>query len=135
MSLPAPPVLMDKHHIRHLQVCSIHCQFSAVPGPTVPWTLSPVCLSPKVIQSYSTFVDRFSKSVHFVVLPKLPSSREIADLLVNNVFLHHIYRYFFLVHISGMEGILLGIGGHHSGYHPQTNGQMERANQDLEPAS
>lgn len=33
-----------------------------------------------------SITDRFSKSAHFLVLPKLPSSRETTDLLVDNGF-------------------------------------------------
>lgn len=36
-----------------------------------------------------TIVDRFSKAVHFVALPKLPTARETADLLVNHVVRLH----------------------------------------------
>ena len=36
-----------------------------------------------------TVVDRFSKSVHLVPLPKLPSAKETADLLVQHVFRLH----------------------------------------------
>ena len=90
-----------------------------------------------------TIVDRFSKSVHFVALPKLPTALETADLLV-----HHVVR---------LHGIPLDIVSDRgpqfisevwksfcqalgasvsltSGYHPQSNGQTERANQDLEAA-
>lgn len=33
-----------------------------------------------------TVVDRFFKMVHFVALPKLPSAKEPAEVLVNQVF-------------------------------------------------
>jgi len=36
-----------------------------------------------------TLVDRFSKSVHFVPLPKLPSALETANLLVLHLFRLH----------------------------------------------
>lgn len=87
-----------------------------------------------------TIVDRFSKSVHFVPLPKLPTALETADLLVNNVFrLHGIPSD--IVSDRGPQFIsqvwkafckALGASvSLSSGYHPQTNGQAERANQDL----
>ena len=38
-----------------------------------------------------TIVDRFSKAVHFIALPKLPTASETAQLLVKHVFhLHEI---------------------------------------------
>lgn len=36
-----------------------------------------------------TMVDRFSKAVHLILLPKLPSAAETVDLLVKNVFRRH----------------------------------------------
>ena len=36
-----------------------------------------------------TIVDRFLKFVHFVALPKLPSSKKMAEFLFINVFCHH----------------------------------------------
>lgn len=33
-----------------------------------------------------TVVDRFSKMVHFIPLPKLPSAKETADVLIQHVF-------------------------------------------------
>ena len=88
-----------------------------------------------------TMVDRFSKMVHFAPLPKLPSAAETADLLVSHVVrLHGIP-----VDIVSDRGpqftsrvwqaFCRGIGATvslSSGYHPQTNGQAEQANQALE---
>ncbi len=88
-----------------------------------------------------TMVDRFSKAAHFIPLPKLPSARETAT-----VVLDHVFR------IHGLPGNVVSDRGPQfvskfwtefcrqlgataslsSGYHPQTNGQAERANQDLE---
>eukprot|EP00066_Takifugu_rubripes_P027642 XP_011616908.1 PREDICTED: LOW QUALITY PROTEIN: general transcription factor II-I repeat domain-containing protein 2-like [Takifugu rubripes] len=62
-----------------------------------------------------TVVDRFSKAIHFVTLPKLPTALETANLLVWKAF----YR------ALGTTSSLT------SGYHPQSNGQTERANQSL----
>ena len=88
-----------------------------------------------------TVVDRFSKMVHFVALPKLPSTAEMADLLVSHVVrLHGIPQN--IVSDRGPQftsgvwrAFCRGIGDTvslSSGYHPQTNGQAELANQALE---
>lgn len=90
-----------------------------------------------------TVVDRFSKFAHFLPLPKLPSSKETADLLVREVFRRHglptdivsdrgpqftsaVWKAF----VSAL-GASISLS---SGFHPQTNGQAERANQKLESA-
>ena len=90
-----------------------------------------------------TVVDRFSKAVHFVPLTKLPSAMETAELMVQHVFRLHgipvemvsdrgpqfasqVWRAF-----CGALGARVSLT---SGYHPQSNGQTERANQDLEAA-
>lgn len=36
-----------------------------------------------------SFIDRFSKSAHFIALDKLPSASETAKLLIDDVFRHH----------------------------------------------
>jgi len=90
-----------------------------------------------------TIIDRFSKAVHYVPLPKLPSALETADLLSKHVFkLHGIPMD--IVSDRGPQfasrvwsAFCKAVGAAaslSSGYHPQTNGQTERANQDLEAA-
>lgn len=83
-----------------------------------------------------TVVDRFSKAVHFVPLPKLRSALETANLLINHVFrLHGI-----TLDIVSDRGpqftsqvwktfckALGATPSLTSGYHPQSNGQAERA--------
>uniref|UniRef100_A0A3P9M8J2 Integrase catalytic domain-containing protein n=1 Tax=Oryzias latipes TaxID=8090 RepID=A0A3P9M8J2_ORYLA len=90
-----------------------------------------------------TVVDRFSKAVHYIPLPQLPSATETAKLLV-----HHVFRLYGLptdiVSDRGPQftsqvwkAFCRSIGATvslSSGFHPQTNGQAERANQDLETA-
>lgn len=90
-----------------------------------------------------TVVERFAKAVHFIPLPKLPSALETADLLVLHVFrLHGIP-----VDVVSDRGpqfasqvwkaFCRALGAKvslSSGYHPQTNRQTERVNQDLESA-
>lgn len=90
-----------------------------------------------------TVVDRFSKAVHFVPLPKLPSALETAHLMTQHVFrLHGIPLD--IISDRGPQftsqvwkAFCRGVGAAvslTSGYHPQSNGQTERANQDLESA-
>ncbi|KAI2661152.1 Transposon Tf2-6 polyprotein [Labeo rohita] len=90
-----------------------------------------------------TVVDRFSKAVHFVPLPKLPSAKETAQLVIDHVFRIHglpvdvvsdrgpqfVSRFWqeFCRQIRVSTSLS-------SDFHPQTNGQCERANQDLERA-
>ncbi|XP_078798004.1 uncharacterized protein LOC101158741 isoform X1 [Oryzias latipes] len=90
-----------------------------------------------------TVVDRFSKAAHFVPLRKLPSAPETARLIVVHVFRLHgipvdivsdrgpqfvsqVWKAFCAA--FGPSASLS------SGFHPQTNGQAERTNQDLEVA-
>ncbi len=86
-------------------------------------------------------VDRFSKANHFIPLPKLPSARETAAIVLDHVF--HIHGLpvdvvsdmgpqfvsKFWTEFCRQLGVTASLS---SGYHPQTNGQAERANQDLE---
>ncbi|KAL6468355.1 hypothetical protein MHYP_G00240320 [Metynnis hypsauchen] len=85
-------------------------------------------------------VDRFSKACKFVALPKLPSAKETAELLLQHV-----------VRVHGMPSDLVSDRGPQfasrfwkafcqlmgasvslsSGFHPESNSQTERVNQDL----
>ncbi|CAM4619083.1 unnamed protein product [Leuciscus chuanchicus] len=88
-----------------------------------------------------TVVDRFSKAVHFIPLPKLPSAKETALTVVNHVFrLHGLptdvvsdrgpqFVSKFWQEFCRLLGATVSLS---SGFHPQSNGQTERANQDLE---
>ncbi|XP_054651361.1 uncharacterized protein LOC129191789 isoform X3 [Dunckerocampus dactyliophorus] len=85
-------------------------------------------------------VDRFSKMTHLIALQKLPSALDTARLLVRHVFRIHgipmdivsdrgpqftsqVWRAF----CQALDAkVSLS-----SGYHPQSNGQTEQANQDL----
>uniref|UniRef100_A0A8C1TGE2 Gypsy retrotransposon integrase-like protein 1 n=1 Tax=Cyprinus carpio TaxID=7962 RepID=A0A8C1TGE2_CYPCA len=88
-----------------------------------------------------TVVDRFSKAAHFIPLPKLPTAKETAVTVLDHVFRLHglpvdvvsdrgsqfISR--FWKEFCKLLGASVSLS---SGYHPQSNGQSERANQDLE---
>ncbi len=88
-----------------------------------------------------TVVDRFSKMVKFIPMPKLPSAKQTA-----NIMLTHVFRTFgfprnilsdwgpqFVAQFWGAFCQLVGATVSLSlGYHPQTNGQTERLSQDLE---
>ncbi len=88
-----------------------------------------------------TEVDWFSKATHFIPLPKLGSARETAVAVIDHVFRIHglptdvvsdrepqfiskFWREF--CHLLG-AGVSLS-----SGFHSQSIGQTERANQDLD---
>uniref|UniRef100_A0A3B3HIF1 Gypsy retrotransposon integrase-like protein 1 n=1 Tax=Oryzias latipes TaxID=8090 RepID=A0A3B3HIF1_ORYLA len=90
-----------------------------------------------------TVIDRFSKMAHFIPLSQLPSATETAQVLVDQVFRHHgipldivsdrgpqfisqVWKAF-----CSALGATVSLT---SGYHPQSNGQAERANQELEAA-
>ncbi len=88
-----------------------------------------------------TVVDRFSKAAHFIPLPKLPSARETATVVLDHVFRIHglpvnvvsdrgpQFVSKFWTEFCRQLGATASLS---SGYYPQTNGQAERANQDLE---
>uniref|UniRef100_A0A671TP74 Gypsy retrotransposon integrase-like protein 1 n=1 Tax=Sparus aurata TaxID=8175 RepID=A0A671TP74_SPAAU len=88
-----------------------------------------------------TVVDRFSKMVRFIAMPKLPSAKETAEVMMTNIFRVHgfprdivsdrgpqfvsrFWREF--CRLIGAQVSLT------SGYHPEANGQTERLNQQLE---
>ncbi|KAK3567220.1 hypothetical protein QTP86_014212, partial [Hemibagrus guttatus] len=85
-------------------------------------------------------VDRFSKSCRLIPLKGLPTAMETAELMFN-----HIFRYFgipedivsdrgpqFISRVWKAFFSLLGVAvSLSSGYHPQTNGQMERKIQEI----
>lgn len=88
-----------------------------------------------------TVVDRFSKMVHFIALQKLPSAKETAQVLLDHVVrIHGIPRDIvsdrgpqfssrFWKEFCTILGASVSLT---SGYHPQSNGQTERMNQELE---
>ncbi len=88
-----------------------------------------------------TVVDRFSKANHFIPLPKLPSARETATIVLDNVSRIHglpvnmvsdrgpQFVSKFWTEFCRQLGATASLS---SRYPPQTNSQAEQANQDLE---
>ncbi|KAL0152480.1 hypothetical protein M9458_052203, partial [Cirrhinus mrigala] len=88
-----------------------------------------------------TIVDRFSKAVHLVALAGLPSAKTTAELILEHVVRLHgfpkdivsdrgpQFTAKFWQAFCRLVGTTSSLS---SGHHPQTNGQTERANQQLE---
>ena len=117
-----------------------------LPIPHRPWSHIALDFITGLLPSHHhttilTIIDRFSKAVHFVPLTKLPSASETAQLLITHVIrLHGIPRDIvsdrgpqFTARFWKAFCTLLGTTvSLMSGFHPQSNGQTERANQSLE---
>jgi transposase InsO family protein len=88
-----------------------------------------------------TIVDRFSKMAHFVAIPKIPDAEETASLFLQEIvrlhglprevisdrgsqFVSHFWKR--LLELLDIQQCLS------SAYHPQSDGQSERANQVLQ---
>uniref|UniRef100_A0A3P9HCQ1 Gypsy retrotransposon integrase-like protein 1 n=1 Tax=Oryzias latipes TaxID=8090 RepID=A0A3P9HCQ1_ORYLA len=117
-----------------------------LPTPSRPWSHIAVDFVTGLPPSRDytvifTVIDRFSKAAQFIPLVQLPTARETANLLIDHVFRHHgipsdivsdrgpqfvsqVWRAF-----CSALGASTSLS---SGYHPQSNGQAERANQELE---
>lgn len=88
-----------------------------------------------------TVVDRFSKMTRFIALPKLPTAKETAEIMINHVFRVHGFPRD-IVSDRGPQCVsrfwrefcrLIGATASlTSGYHLEANGQTERINQQLE---
>lgn len=70
-----------------------------------------------------TVVDRFSKMAHFIVLPKLHLTSEMAEAV-----LLHVFRLHGLPQDQADGGVCQPLFW----FPPQTNGQMERYNQEMQ---
>ncbi|KAI2644474.1 Transposon Tf2-6 polyprotein [Labeo rohita] len=121
-------------------------ELQPLPVPKRPWThisLDFVTGLPKSQgkNTILTIVDRFSKAVHLVALSGLPSAKTTAELILEHVVRLHGFPkdivsdrgpqftakfWQAFCHLVGTTPSLS------SGFHPQTNGQTERANQQLE---
>ncbi|KAL0149627.1 hypothetical protein M9458_055154 [Cirrhinus mrigala] len=99
-----------------------------------------ICNMAKSPRQLPAVVDRFSKGCRLIPLPKLPTAMETAEALCEAVFRYYglpedivsdrgpqftsrLWRSFFK-----LLGVDISLS---SGYHPQSNGQAERLNQEL----
>ena len=90
-----------------------------------------------------TVIDRFSKAAQLIPLPKLPTAKETAEVLLHHVFrLHGLpsdvvsdrgpqFTSLFWSEFCRLLGATVSLS---SGFHPQSNGQAERMNQEMETA-
>ncbi|KAI2649877.1 Transposon Tf2-6 polyprotein [Labeo rohita] len=121
-------------------------ELQPLPVPRRPWThisLDFVSGLPESLgkNTILTIVDRFSKAVHLVALSGLPSAKTTAELILEHVVRLHGFPQD-IVSDRGPQFTakfwqafcrLVGTASSlSSGFHPQTNGQTERANQQLE---
>ncbi len=102
--------------------------------------MSLTCHSPNGFTTVLVIIDRFSKACHLIPLKGLPTSMETAQALF-----HHVFRVYDLpedivldrgnpIYLSGLESLLKQLDINvslTSGYHPQSNGQVERLNQEV----
>lgn len=79
----------------------VYCVCSQqVIAKAISWTpAAPTCYLETLLTSrhkisnvISTVVDRFSKMAHFIALPKLPTAKETAEVILNHIF-----------HINGLQ--------------------------------
>ncbi|KAI2644189.1 Transposon Tf2-9 polyprotein [Labeo rohita] len=121
-------------------------ELQPLPIPKRPWThisLDFVSGLPESLgkNTILTIVDRFSKAVHLVALSGLPSAKTTAELILEHVVRLHgfpqdivsdrgpQFTAKFWQAFCRLVGTTSSLS---SGFHPQTNGQTERANQQLE---
>lgn len=86
-------------------------------------------------------VDQFSKACHLIPLPKIPTAGQTAELLMQHLFrIHGFPQDMVSGRVSQFTsqfwksfGCLIGASiSLSSGFHSQSNGQMERVNQEIE---
>lgn len=107
---------------------AVSCNLSlchGAPSRTSPWTSPPSSGNTVIL----TVVDRFSKMARFINLPKLPSAKETAEVMLTNVF--RVYGFprglQFVVHFWKSFCLLFRATANlTSGFHPQSNGQTGR---------
>ncbi|KAI2663491.1 Transposon Tf2-6 polyprotein [Labeo rohita] len=121
-------------------------ELQPLPIPKRPWTHISIDFVSGLPESQGkntilTIVDRFSKAVHLVALSGLPSAKTTAELILEHVVRLHgfpqdivsdrgpQFTAKFWQAFCCLVGTTSSLS---SGFHPQTNGQTERANQQLE---
>ena len=133
----ACPVCNQNKTSRHPPAGFLH----PLPAPQRPWShisLDFVTGLPtsKDHTAILTVVDRISKMVHFIPLSKLPSAKETAELVLQNIFrLHGLptdivsdrgpqFTSIFLGEFCSLVGASFSLA---SGFHPQSNGQDRKS--------
>ncbi len=116
-----------------------------LPTPRRPWSHIAIDFITDLPNSQGhttilTIVDRFSKACRLIPLPKLPTSLETAELLCNHAFRFyglpddivsdHGPQFTSRVWSAFFKHLNVNISLT-SGYHPQSNGQTERLNQEV----
>ncbi|KAI2655102.1 Transposon Tf2-9 polyprotein [Labeo rohita] len=121
-------------------------ELQPLPIPKRPWTHISIDFVSGLPESQGkntilTIVDRFSKAVHLVALSGLPTAKTTAELILEHVVRLHgfpqdivsdrgpQFTAKFWQAFCRLVGTTSSLS---SGFHPQTNGQTERANQQLE---
>ncbi|KAI2647070.1 Transposon Tf2-6 polyprotein [Labeo rohita] len=121
-------------------------ELQPLPIPKRPWSYISVDFVTGLPDSQGkntilTIVDRFSKAVHLVALTGLPSAKTTAELILEHVVRLHgfpkdivsdrgpQFTAKFWQAFCRLVGTTSSLS---SGHHPQTNGQTEQANQQLE---
>lgn len=123
-----------------------HGLLHPLPIPRRPWSHISMDFITGLPQSQGNMVilvvvDRFSKACHLLPLPKLPTASQTVELLMRHVFRIHGFPQD-MVSDRGPQftsqfwkafGRLIGSSiSLSSGFHPQSNGQTERVNQEIE---
>ncbi|KAF7648516.1 hypothetical protein LDENG_00155810 [Lucifuga dentata] len=112
-----------------------------LPIPHRPWSHRSVDFdtglpSSEGLTTILTVVDHFSKAAHFIPLPGLPTVKEMAEVLLHQVFCLHGLPSDVISNrgpqsaefFSELEDRLLGASASlSSGFHPQSNSLTERA--------
>ncbi|KAJ8271080.1 hypothetical protein GJAV_G00122510, partial [Gymnothorax javanicus] len=119
-----------------------HGLLQPLPTPHCPWSHISLDFITGLPPSnhFTILTIRFSKAVHFIPLTKLPSAQETANLIQHVIRLHSIptditsdrgpqFTAKFWKSFCNSLGTSVSLS---SGFHPQTNGQTERANQCIE---